>query len=48
MYVCSLDPKQLTTRQWLGLVRRHWAVESAPQAHRKEGVDELTDCAQAA
>jgi predicted transposase YbfD/YdcC len=30
-------------------IRRHWAIESAPQAHGKDGSDdELTDCAQAA
>ena len=48
MYVSSLDPKRLTTAQWMLLVRSHWGVESAPQAHRKEGGNELTDCAQAA
>ncbi|MFL5271502.1 MAG: ISAs1 family transposase [Anaeromyxobacteraceae bacterium] len=28
MYVCSLDPKRLTTEQWLRVVRRHWAIEN--------------------
>ncbi len=28
MYVCSLDPKRLTTEQWLRLVRAHWGVEN--------------------
>ncbi len=29
MFVSSLDPKRLTTAQWLLLVRSHWGVESA-------------------
>jgi hypothetical protein len=28
MYVCSLDPKRLSTPQWLRLVRAHWGVEN--------------------
>ncbi len=28
MYVCSLDPRRLTTEQWLRLVRAHWGVEN--------------------
>ena len=28
MYVTSLAPSRLTTREWLELVRRHWAVEN--------------------
>jgi len=28
MYVSSLDPKRLTTAQWLLLVRSHWGVEN--------------------
>jgi len=28
MYVSSLDPKHLTTAQWLLLVRSHWGVEN--------------------
>ena len=28
MYVSSLDPKRLTTPQWLLLVRSHWGVEN--------------------
>jgi len=28
MYVSSLDPKRLTTQQWLLLVRSHWGVEN--------------------
>ena len=28
MYVCSLDPKRLTTEQWLRLLRAHWGVEN--------------------
>lgn len=28
MYVASLDPKRLTTQQWLLLVRSHWGVEN--------------------
>jgi hypothetical protein len=37
MFVSSYDPKRLTPAQWLLLVRSHWGIESAPQAHRKEG-----------
>jgi hypothetical protein len=28
MFVSSLDPKRLTTAQWLLLVRSHWCVEN--------------------
>ncbi len=28
MYVCSLDPKSLSSQQWLKLVRAHWGVEN--------------------
>ena len=45
-YVTSHDaqPKLLAQR-----IRSHWSIESAPQAHRKEGSDaELTDCVPAA
>jgi hypothetical protein len=35
MFVSSLDPKRLTTAQWLLLVRSHWGVEN--QSHPLEG-----------
>jgi hypothetical protein len=48
-FVTSLDTTLFNFKQLLRLVRVHWGIESAPQAHRKEGSDEdLTDCAQAA
>ncbi len=28
MYVCSRDPKSLSTQHWLKVVRSHWAVEN--------------------
>src|SRR6266542_1397074 len=28
MYVCSRDPKSLSSQQWLKLVRAHWGVEN--------------------
>jgi hypothetical protein len=28
MHVCSLEPARLSAKQWLLLVRRHWAVEN--------------------
>jgi hypothetical protein len=30
------------------MIRRHWMIESAPQAHEQGGSYDLTDCAQAA
>jgi predicted transposase YbfD/YdcC len=30
------------------IIRSHWAIESAPQAHEQGGSYDLTDCAQAA
>ncbi len=49
LFLTSIPTGQLSAERMLTLVRRHWGIESAPQAHRKEGADEdLTDCAQAA
>jgi hypothetical protein len=34
-------------KRFANAVRSHWGVESVPQAHRKEVLDELTNCVQA-
>ena len=48
-FITSLPWDTLSPAQILLLVRNHWAVESAPQAHRrKESEDDLINCAQAA
>jgi hypothetical protein len=48
-FLCSMEMATLTPAQWLLVIRRHWAIESAPQAHRrKESDDDLINCAQAA
>src|ERR1019366_6906507 len=44
-YITSLT---LPASQMGSIVRNHWAVESAPQAHEQGGSYDLTDCAQAA
>jgi predicted transposase YbfD/YdcC len=36
------------SKTFAAMIRGHWGIESAPQAHGREGSDELTDCAQAA
>lgn len=44
-----LSSHEPTAEQAGAMVRGHWSIESAPQAHRKErSDDELTDCARAA
>ena len=48
-FVTNLTIGRLNPGQCLTVVRRHWRIESAPQAHRKEGShDGLNDCVQAA
>ena len=48
-HVTNLVRGRLDGAQLLRLDRAHWRIESAPQAHRKEGSDaELTDCVPAA
>jgi hypothetical protein len=37
-----------TPEQWNDHIRRHWRIESAPQAHEQGGSYDPTDCAQAA
>jgi hypothetical protein len=34
-FICSLARDRLTAEQWLRIIRAHWSVESAPQAHRE-------------
>jgi hypothetical protein len=37
-FLSSLPTNRLSAQQWLTIVRRHWAVESAPQSHREESL----------
>ena len=46
--ITSVSPDKLDAAGMLQLSRDHWAIESAPQAHKKEVRDELIACAQAA
>ena len=46
--ITSLSPDKLDAAGMQQLSRDHWAIESAPQAHKKEVRYELNDCAQAA
>ena len=45
LYITSLV---LLAHQIRPMIRDHWMIESAPQAHEQGGSYELTDCAQAA
>ena len=45
-FISSLEEDRLSDKQWLYMIRQHWAVESVPQAHKeKEVEDELILCA---
>ena len=46
--ITSLTVAEAGPARLLDLSRGHWAIESAPQAHKKEVRYELNDCAQAA
>jgi hypothetical protein len=43
--ITSRSPEQDNAKSVLATNRGHWTIESAPQAHRKEAQDELTNCA---
>ena len=43
--VTSLAPERADAARLLALVRGHWHIESAPQAHRKEAWYKLRNCA---
>lgn len=46
--ITSRPPEQATPERLLALNRGHWAIESVPQAHRKEVRNGLTNCVEAA
>jgi len=45
--ITSRPPEQATPERLLALNRGHWAIESVPQAHRKEVQYGLTNCVEA-
>ena len=42
--VTSLSRKEASADRLLEIVRKHWGIESVPQANRKEAHHELTNC----
>jgi hypothetical protein len=43
--VTSLAGERADAGRLLALLRAHWHIESAPQAHRQEALYELKNCA---